>query len=528
MSDTKLKLVLLRGGPANITEVLLDSGGVTIGRSSNNQVILQDTKVSRYHAEVSRAGSDWIVKDLESANGVRVNGARVVTRVLAPDDLVAIGETEFRVDRCTPVDVEHLQSAPPPVVPPDPAGVGQRRTVRTPALDEPSLDREPIGVLGSPPAPVVDQSVESTVAPNRLVAAWAQPQAIPGAVPGPPPNPTSKPRPDASWGPIAPATMPGPTMPAAVGGAPPGLALATMPPGPPGPISAPGTVTPATPPATGRLELLEPQRRVTPGAELAGLDAFQEWVMRRAAVFDPSSRALRLRAPSAIALVGPAGCGKASAVRGAAAVWGLPYARLHLPYLLSTRPSAWTAALSEALARLPLAASVLAFEDVDVVGERLDTLGEEAGRAWHAALELLAGWLRAKEGAPLVMLTARDPRRLPPSLVTRGEAVDEVFFVDLPGHRARQQIVEHGLRLRGLSISGLAPDALVDATAGYSAAQVHHALEEALFAHAGNGRDLTTADLADPLRRARPAAQRLGTQLDELREWARLEARSAS
>ena len=36
--------------------------------------------------------------------------------------------------------------------------------------------------------------------------------------------------------------------------------------------------------------------------------------------------------------------------------------------------------------------------------------GEEARRAWHATLELLVAWLRAKESAPLVFVTARDPR----------------------------------------------------------------------------------------------------------------------
>jgi hypothetical protein len=56
---------------------LLGSGGATIGRSREADIVLEDANVSRKHAEVRPSGGSWIVRDLGSTNGVKVNGRRL-------------------------------------------------------------------------------------------------------------------------------------------------------------------------------------------------------------------------------------------------------------------------------------------------------------------------------------------------------------------------------------------------------------------------------------------------------------------
>ncbi len=58
------------------TAVLGQRGGV-IGRSRDCDVVLEDHNVSRRHAEVRPSGGSWIVRDLGSTNGVKVNGRRI-------------------------------------------------------------------------------------------------------------------------------------------------------------------------------------------------------------------------------------------------------------------------------------------------------------------------------------------------------------------------------------------------------------------------------------------------------------------
>jgi hypothetical protein len=58
------------------TELIAPDGAV-IGRSSGADVVLEDPNVSRRHAEVRPSGGSWIVRDLGSTNGVKVNGRRI-------------------------------------------------------------------------------------------------------------------------------------------------------------------------------------------------------------------------------------------------------------------------------------------------------------------------------------------------------------------------------------------------------------------------------------------------------------------
>jgi hypothetical protein len=51
--------------------------GAVIGRSRDADVVLEDPNVSRRHAEVRPSGGSWIVRDLGSTNGVKVNGRRI-------------------------------------------------------------------------------------------------------------------------------------------------------------------------------------------------------------------------------------------------------------------------------------------------------------------------------------------------------------------------------------------------------------------------------------------------------------------
>jgi Protein of unknown function (DUF3662)/FHA domain len=56
---------------------LLGSSGAVVGRSREADVVVDDPNVSRRHAEVRPSGGSWIVRDLGSTNGVKVNGRRI-------------------------------------------------------------------------------------------------------------------------------------------------------------------------------------------------------------------------------------------------------------------------------------------------------------------------------------------------------------------------------------------------------------------------------------------------------------------
>ena len=72
--------------------ILLGSSGALVGRSRECDVVIDDENVSRRHAEVRPSGGAWIVRDLGSTNGVKVNGQRITgAQSLRPGDRIEIG-----------------------------------------------------------------------------------------------------------------------------------------------------------------------------------------------------------------------------------------------------------------------------------------------------------------------------------------------------------------------------------------------------------------------------------------------------
>lgn len=68
---------------------------LTIGRDTVNQVVFDDPFLSSRHARVEKRNSEYFIKDLQSCNGIYVNGVKVGEATLAHFDKINIGEIEF-------------------------------------------------------------------------------------------------------------------------------------------------------------------------------------------------------------------------------------------------------------------------------------------------------------------------------------------------------------------------------------------------------------------------------------------------
>jgi Protein of unknown function (DUF3662)/FHA domain len=82
--------LLLMGG----RRLVVGPEGATLGRSRQADVMVDDPNVSRAHAEVRPHGASWVLTDLGSTNGTRLNGRRVGSpEVLKPGDEIELGTT---------------------------------------------------------------------------------------------------------------------------------------------------------------------------------------------------------------------------------------------------------------------------------------------------------------------------------------------------------------------------------------------------------------------------------------------------
>ncbi len=84
---------------SNGERVILEGDSLKIGRQASCQVVFNDSNVSREHAQMRRTADGWKVLDLNSTNGVKINGQKFVAeQLLVNGDELAFGTSTARFE----------------------------------------------------------------------------------------------------------------------------------------------------------------------------------------------------------------------------------------------------------------------------------------------------------------------------------------------------------------------------------------------------------------------------------------------
>ena len=68
----------------------------SVGRTPDNDLQIDAKFISRHHAVILAGPAQTIIEDLNSTNGVQVNGRRITRQALEDGDTVAIGRQQYR------------------------------------------------------------------------------------------------------------------------------------------------------------------------------------------------------------------------------------------------------------------------------------------------------------------------------------------------------------------------------------------------------------------------------------------------
>lgn len=104
----------------------LDRDETTLGRSKDNTIPIENPTVSGHHCTIVRDANAFLLRDLESTNGTRLNAKEVAAdSKLRPKDLIQVGSVEFLFDAEATEAVEthsyaeaHVEVAPGPATAP--------------------------------------------------------------------------------------------------------------------------------------------------------------------------------------------------------------------------------------------------------------------------------------------------------------------------------------------------------------------------------------------------------------------------
>ncbi|MCY1067636.1 FHA domain-containing protein [Nannocystis sp. RBIL2] len=133
------------------TIVPLGEEEITIGREPGNTIQLTEQNVSRQHARLTPGSDGWVIEDLDSYNGVRVNGVLIEGTVnLNEGDVVQIGDYHLAITNNaeqTTLNIDRQGGAP---------GTDPMRAA--PSMDLPRIQATEATALIAPPPPLPDTS----------------------------------------------------------------------------------------------------------------------------------------------------------------------------------------------------------------------------------------------------------------------------------------------------------------------------------------------------------------------------------
>ncbi len=256
--------------------------------------------------------------------------------------------------------------------------------------------------------------------------------------------------------------------------------------------------------------------------DVGGLEVLKAWLRMRVLAFDEGARAFGLAEPRGMLVCGVQGCGKSLVSKAAARVLGLPLVRLDFADVFAM-PSP-EQALREATRVVEAISPVVLWVDEVEKGLGEGSSGDaRQARVFGAFLT----WLQERRAMVFVAATANDVERLPPELSRRGR-FDEIFFVDLPNVKERQDILRLQLRRRGRDPAAFAVDTLAESLEHFSGAELEQVVSSGLFRAYAKKRELTDLDLRAAAKETTPLAVLYEEKIQALRTWGRARARRAS
>lgn len=98
-ADAKLTIVDGKDSGKNI-EITKDE--ILAGRSLDNDFVISDISVSRKHFKIKKEGERFVISDMGSGNGIKVNGSKTTSTTLSDGDIISVGARQIKFEILNP------------------------------------------------------------------------------------------------------------------------------------------------------------------------------------------------------------------------------------------------------------------------------------------------------------------------------------------------------------------------------------------------------------------------------------------
>lgn len=282
---------------------------------------------------------------------------------------------------------------------------------------------------------------------------------------------------------------------------------------------------------TGILEFINSDIKIS---DIGGLENLKNWLNKRNNSWSEAAKKYCLPAPKGVLITGVPGCGKSLTAKAMSAAWQLPLLKLDFGKIFSGIVGSSEENMRKAIKTAEaVAPSILWVDEIEKSLSGINSNGDSgtSSRIFGTFLT----WMQEKTAPVFVIATANDISSLPAELLRKGR-FDEIFFVDLPTQREREEIFKLHLakRLKNKEVASqieLNKDLykkLAEMTEGFVGAEIEQVVISALYEAFFNNRALEFSDLTNTIKNVVPLSITQKEQILSLRQWANIRAVAAT
>lgn len=276
---------------------------------------------------------------------------------------------------------------------------------------------------------------------------------------------------------------------------------------------------------SGYLEYYHPKETMT---DVGGLSNLKDWLIKRGRGFDKGAKDFGLTYPRGILLLGIPGTGKSLTAKAIGNEWHFPLLRLDMGKIFGGIVGESERNIREALnIAEAIAPSIVWIDEIEKGMSGISSSGSTDGGTTARVLGTFLTWMQEKTKPVFVVATANDISQLPPELLRKGR-VDEIFFVDLPTEKEREEIIKIHLKKKSRKPKDFNTKELAKKSKGFSGAELEEVIKEALFQAYDKEREINDDDILEAIDKTFPLSRTMHETIEKMRKWAKSRAVSAS
>lgn len=268
--------------------------------------------------------------------------------------------------------------------------------------------------------------------------------------------------------------------------------------------------------------------------DVGGMENLKEWLKKRQLAYDKEARDWGLKEPKGLLLLGVPGCGKSLIAKSIASSWNMPLLRLDVGKVFQGIVGSSEDNIRKAIATAEaVAPCVLWIDEIEKGLSGVQSSGATDGGVASRIFSTILTWMQEKTAPVFVVATANNINQLPPELLRKGR-FDEIFFVDLPSQKEKENIFSIHLQKNRQNVSSFALDILAQKAEGFNGAEIEECVKEAMFTAYVESQESNIAPklqmihILDAIKNTVPLSKTMEKQITDLRKFAVSRAKNAS